>query len=152
MTSVANEAEKAIQDEKDAFWLSRLATEGGIDALEDWKKEVEEATKTGNLNVEDAARIFSKAMSDMNDSTQEAFLEGIEPAIKDAIDPSVYQNPLHWMELNFFDTFRTISGYATNILGWIFNLPRFFCKFCRASNRKFSGCKNTWTSKRCNSI
>lgn len=122
LNSVAEETQKAIEDETDTFWLQELATMGGRDALEEWKKEVIKATETGSLQAEDAARIFSKALTDVKEDSHEAFKEGLEKDIQDAINPNNFTNPLHWLEVNFGETFQKIGGWGIWLVKTLMNI------------------------------
>ena len=112
LNEVATQTQKAIEDETDAFWLNKLATDGGKDAIIEWRDEVVKAMNEGSISSEDASRVFSKALTDIKEDSYDTFKEGLEIDIQDALDPRNYTNPLHWLEVNFGETFRKIAAWA----------------------------------------
>ena len=121
-TATENMTEK-IRNQTDAIWLEKLATDTSSEGMQKWKEAVIDAADTGEIKVDDASRIFSKAMTGMSDEAQRTFAEDIPEEIQKGLSPLNYQTPLQRLQANFDTIFSNIATMARNTLGFLFNLP-----------------------------
>lgn len=118
------ELEEAKKAEIKASFDSQLALAKESGSYDDFKTSVIEAYKSGKISAEDARDFIEKAMSEMSDSAQQAFMKDIPADIKEGMNPHKYESTKTKIVKFFKNMWQGIKDVFSDLKVWFSNIGK----------------------------